>query len=292
MPRTIKITQVDAFTDRAFAGNPAAVVLEAAGLADDEMQAIAREMNLSETAFLLPAEAHGADYRLRWMTPAIEVNFCGHATVAAVHTMAETGMLRGGRVVFETRNGLLPVVVEGGYIWLEPAVPSLEPVVGDLSDLLAALGIRPAELAEWAPPSLGGERDLLLPCRGLDVLRGAQPDFSKLTTVGKARGWRAYCLTTLETFEPRSSLHSRFYAPQSGVPEDPVTGSVHASLAVYVTGAGKAPDRFIAEQGDFLGRPGRLRVEIERDAPGAAARRVRVGGRAVTVLHAELLLPA
>lgn len=291
MTRNVRISQVDAFTDRPYAGNAAAVVLDAAGLTDEQMRAIALEMNLSETAYLSPAEIPGADYRLRWFTPATEVNFCGHATVATVHAMAEAGLLRDGRVVFQIRAGLLPVVVENDVIWLEPAVPVLAPANEDVGELLDALGLSPNDLADWAAPALGGERDLLAPCRGLDALRRAQPQFARLMALGKARAWRAFCLTTLETFEPTSSLHSRFFAPQSGVPEDPVTGSVHASLAVYVTGAGKAPDRFIAEQGDFFGRPGRLRIEVERDRPGAPARRVRVGGKAVTVLRGELVLP-
>lgn len=291
MAKTVKITQVDAFTTRPFGGNPAAVVLDAKGLTDAQMKAIAQEMNLSETAYLLPAEIPEAQYRLRWFTPAIEVNFCGHATVATVHAMSEAGLLRGGRVVFQIRAGLLPVVVEDGTIWLEPAVPQLKPVTDDLTEALGALGMTASDLAGWAQPALGGERDLLLPCRSLDVLRRVQPEFTRLKVLGEARGWRAFCLTTLETLEPTSSLHSRFFAPQSGVPEDPVTGSVHASLAVYVTAAGRAPDRFIAEQGDFLGRPGRLRIEVERAQHGAAPRRVRVGGSAVTVLRGELLLP-
>jgi len=113
---------------------------------------------------------------------------------------------------------------------------------------------------------------------------------ARLHSIGLDRGWRGYCLTTLETVDPTSSTHSRFFAPQSGVAEDPVTGSVHASVAVYVTAAGRAPDRFTAEQGDPLGRPGRLRIEVDRDA-GGGVRRVRVGGQAVTVLRGTLQLP-
>jgi trans-2,3-dihydro-3-hydroxyanthranilate isomerase len=294
MPKTLPITQIDAFTDRPFAGNPAAVVLDARGLSDAQMQAIAREMNLSETAFLTPAEAPGADYRLRWMTPTTEVNFCGHATVATVHALAEAGLLGEARVVFQARVGLITAAVEDGWIFLQPPVPNVRPAGQDagedVGEALEALGLSAADLAGWVAPALGGERDLLLPCRSLDVLRRAQPNHPRLCAIGRRRLWRAFCLTTLETFEPASSLHSRFFAPQSGVDEDPVTGSVHASLAVYVTGAGKAPDRFIAEQGDFLGRPGRLRLEVERQAPGAPPCRVRVGGHAVTVLRGDLLL--
>ncbi len=292
MPHAIPIVQVDAFTDRPYAGNPAAVVLDAGGLNEAQMRAIAREMNLSETAYLSPADMPGADYRLRWFTPTVEVDFCGHATVATVHAMNQAGLLRGQRAVFQTRKGLLPVAVEGGLIWLQPPVPELHPLEGDLGELFAALGIAPADVADWASPVLGGERDVIVPCRRLDVLRHARTNFSSLLILGKEHGWRAFCLTTLETIEPGSSLHSRFFAPQSGVPEDPVTGSVHASLGVYVTGAGQAPDRFLAEQGDFVGRPGRLHVVVERERPGSPPRSVRIGGRAVTVLQGELTPPS
>jgi PhzF family phenazine biosynthesis protein len=286
MPKSIEVVQVDAFTSRPYAGNPAVVVLRGEGLDDARMQAIAREMNLSETAFLSPARLPGAAYRLRWMTPSVEVNFCGHATVATVHAMQEAGLLRGNRVVFETRNGLLPVAAEDDWIWLEPAAPSIEPVHEDLKAVLAALEMPRSALAAWAPPSLGGERDLLLPCATLKALGALAPDPARLTALGVKHGWRGYCLTTLETFEASSSIHSRFFAPQSGVFEDPVTGSVHASLAIYVTAAGKAPDRFTAEQGDFMQRPGRLRIEVQRRSG-----RVRVGGQAVTVLRGALRVP-
>lgn len=287
----LDIIQVDAFTAQSYAGNPAAVVLDAGGLSDSQMQAIAREMNLSETAFVSPADMPGADFRLRWMTPGVEVNFCGHATVATVHVMQQVGRLPSGRVVFQTRKGLLPVAVEDGWIWLEPAVIEPQPANEDLAQLLDAFGLSAADLADWAPPVIGGERDILIPCRTLDALRRAVPEGARLTALGRERGWRAYCLTTLETIEPSSSTHTRFFAPQSGVLEDPVTGSVHASLAVYVTGAGQAPDRFIAEQGDLIGRPGRLRIEVERPSPGAKPTRVRIGGQAVTVLTGSLTVP-
>ncbi len=284
MPRRIPIFQIDAFTSRPFGGNPAAVVLDAAGLDDAEMQAIAREMNLSETAYLTSptpsGAARGADYRLRWFTPGNEVTFCGHATVATAHALCQAGLFKGSRVTFETLGGMLGVSRNGDVYWLEPEPRVVEPYREPVAEILEAMALSPEDLADWAPPALTPERDLILPCRGLETLRRAQTG-QRLGQLGLERKLRAFCLTTRETFEPASAIHSRFFAPQSGVPEDPVTGSVHASLAVYLYKLGLVPERFVAEQGDFIGRPGRL--EIEAAGP-------RVGGRAVTVLEGNLVI--
>lgn len=298
--RRVALFQVDAFSRAPFGGNPAAVVLDAAGLSEAEMQEVAREMNLPATAFLLPATRPGADYRLRWFTPTRELTFCGHATVATVHVLVGAGQLRveGRRgLTCETLGGLLPVAVEEAdgalLIWLEPAVPTLKPYADDLDPLAQALGLPANEIAEL-PAVLTPERDLIVPCRSLRVLHLLSPDPIVLARSAAARGLRGLCLTTFEAIEPDSLTHSRFFAPHYGIPEDPASGSVHASLAVYCWEVGRLPAgegirRFRAEQGDALGRPGRLLVEleVERGRPRA----VRVGGEAVTVLEGTLVLP-
>ena len=285
MPGLLPIVQIDAFTSRPFGGNPAAVVLDAGGLEDAQMQAIAREMSLSETAYLTPpteaGRARGADYRLRWFTPGTEVTFCGHATVATAHALNEAGRFDKPSLTFETLGGMLRVSRTDNIYWLEPEPRVIRPYEELLGEILEALGLSAQDLADWAAPALSHERDLILPCRGLDALRRAKPG-PLLGALGVERNLRGFCLTTRETFEPASSIHSRFFAPQSGVLEDPVTGSVHASLAVYLYSLRLVPARFVAEQGDFLGRPGRL--EMEATGP-------RVGGRAVTVLAGQLMLP-
>ena len=279
MAKRIPIVQIDAFTDRAFGGNPAAVVLDAQGISDADMQSIAREMNLSETAFLTPSEK-GADYRLRWFTPGAEVTFCGHATVATGHAMHEAGMFAATRVVFETLGGTLGLARTGDVFWLEPEPRHLTEYGEPLDAILSTLGVPPSGLANWGRPMLTPERDLLLPCTGLDVLRQSRST-GELGALGKSLGIRGFALISRETIEPTSTTHSRFYAPQVGIIEDPVTGSMHASLAVYMRDLELAPRHFIAEQGDLMGRPGRL--EIDTSGP-------RVGGRAITVLRGELLL--
>lgn len=277
MPR-IRILQIDAFTSKPFAGNPAAVVLDAAGLSDAKMQAIAKEMNLSETAFLTPS-AKGADYRLRWFTPGSEVTFCGHATVAAGHALFETGRFPDSRLKFETLGGTLGLSRTDDIFWLEPEPRVLEPFPDSVGEIMEAMGLSMADLTTWGKPALTPERDLLLPCQGLDSLRHASP--GRAGELGKKLNIRGFALISTETLEPESSTHSRFFAPQVGVPEDPVTGSMHASLAVYMHGLGLVPDSFIAEQGDLMGRPGRLHIECKGP---------RVGGHAVTVMRGELML--
>ncbi len=279
MPRKIPILQIDAFTSQPFGGNPAGVVLDARGLRDEEMQAIAKEMNLAETAFLTPAEK-GGDYRLRWFTPGVEVTFCGHATVATGHAMHEAGMFRATRIVFETLGGSLGLARSGETFWLEPEPRRVTEYREPIDNILHALAIPRGELASWGPPALTPERDLLIPCASLDTLRHSRST-TELGAIGTALGFRGFALVTMETIEPTSKTHSRFYAPHVGVPEDPVTGSMHAALAEYLRSLGLAPTPFIAEQGDLMGRPGRL--EIDPVGP-------RVGGRAVTVLRGELVL--
>ena len=277
---SIPIVQVDAFTDRPFGGNPAAVVLDAGGLDVAQMQAIAKEMNLSETAFLSPSESGHTDFRLRWFTPGGEVTFCGHATIATGHALHEAGRFIGPRISFDTSGGVLGLAREGQVFWLEPEPRRIRTYTDPVAPILAAMNLEPDDLADWAKPALSTERDLMLPCKRLDVL-GRAVSGAELARVGDSESIRGFALVTFETVEPTSKTHTRFYAPHLGIVEDPVTGSLHASLAVWLRGLGLAPEHFTAEQGDLMGRPGRL--EIETKGP-------RVGGRAVTVLKGELFI--
>jgi PhzF family phenazine biosynthesis protein len=258
------------------------------------MRKIAAEMNVAETAFLTPTTRPEADYRLRWFTPSgKEINFCGHATVATVHALVEAGRVRPERtqrIVFDTLGGLLPVSVEqrdGIVAWLEPALRTVIPFEESLAPTLEALDLPEGALAKWATASLTSERDLLLPIRGLGDLTSLSPDFSALKKVGGDLKIRGFCLTTLETVERGSRTHSRFFAPNFGVAEDPVTGSVHASIPVWLWQSGvlKSEQSVVsvqAEQGDPIGRPGRLQIELH--LIDGRPSRVRVGGSAVTVL--------
>jgi trans-2,3-dihydro-3-hydroxyanthranilate isomerase len=292
----IPILQVDAFTERPFGGNPAAVVLDAQGLSDRQMQAIATEMRVAGTAFLTPASIGGAHWRLRWFTPTREIAYSGHTTLAAVHTLIEAGRLRNDHVVFETQSGHLGASVVAGKagwrIWLQPKVPALHPFSGALTHIREALGLPAA--AGWSQPVTTPDHDLLIPVVGLDILRSLSPNMAALARVATHLGVRGVCLVSRETVEKSSATHCRFFAPHFGIPEDIVTGSVHSSIGVWLLEAGLlhaegALAAFTAEQGDGMGRPGRLRVELQMH-DGAVAR-VRVGGSAVTVLAGSIVVP-
>ena len=296
MARTVSILQVDAFTTTPFAGNPAGVVLDADGLDGPAMQRIAAEMNVSETAFLSEARDPGADHRLRWFTPAREVAFCGHATVATAHALVEAGRAGDGRLVFETLGGPLPVTLEPtpppprARVWLEPALPVCTPFPGALRRILEPLGLEAC--ADWALAVVTSDGDLLVPAAGLEVVHALAPDLRGLAAAAGAYGLRGVCVVALAGVERGSRTHARFFAPHYGIPEDPVTGSVHAAIPVWLWEAGHLPGRgrlrFTAEQGDAMGRPGRLAVELDiRDGRPTS---VRVGGEAVTVLSGSLHL--
>lgn len=295
MARTVAVAQVDAFTTEPFGGNPAGVVLEADSLSEGEMRQIASEMNVAETAFINPAR-HPADYRLRWFTPSgQEVTFCGHATVATAHLLDEQGRFGRERVVFETLGGALPVgrsaATKGTIFWLEPALGRCTPYLEALPPFLAALGL--ARSADWARPALTGDGDLLIPVETLAEIQALEPNFTALGTAARAARIRGVCAVTLQGIETPSLTHVRFFAPHCGIPEDPVTGSVHATIPLWLWNAGQLPGTgpirsFIGEQGNSLGRPGRLRVELVLEAGSPS--RVRVGGQAVTVLTGTLRL--
>jgi trans-2,3-dihydro-3-hydroxyanthranilate isomerase len=236
----IPILQVDAFTERPFGGNPAAVVLDAQSLSGAQMQAIATEMRVAGTAFLTPAAGEDAQWRLRWFTPTREIAYSGHTTLAAVHALIEAGRLRNDHVVFETLGGRLGASVVAGtarrLIWLEPPVPVLHPFTGQLTHVRDALGLPAA--AGWAHAVTTPDHDLLIPVAGLDVLRALTPSMATLAEVATHAGVRGVCLVSRETVEKDSATHCRFFAPHFGIPEDIVTGSVHSSIGVWLLEAG------------------------------------------------------
>jgi len=261
----IPLLQVDAFTDRPFRGNPAAVCLLDAPRDDAWMQAVAAEMNLAETAFVVPL---GDDFGLRWFTPTLEVDLCGHATLATAHALWETGRLAHDRDArFETRSGRLTASRRDGLIELDfPATPA-DAAPAFVASLAEALGAEPA----WAGRSIF---DLMAVFGTAADVRALVPDMVRLAEL-PARG----IIATAPADDGVHDFVSRFFAPASGVPEDPVTGSAHCALAPYwAERMGKV--RLLGYQASARG--GTVRVEH-------AGARVRLAGRAVTVFTAELL---
>lgn len=295
MSEPIAIIQADIFTERPFAGNPAAAVLDAGRLDEAAMQRIAAEMLVPGTAFVSAATQAGADWRLRMFTPKREVGYSGHTALCGTHALVESGRLPGERVTYDTPAGLLRVDVERGdgrvQMWLEPPLPACRPFEGDLGETLDTLGLPRAAVGGWARPVVTPDQDLLVPVRDLAALRAIEPDMRRLAALRAPQHARGVCAISRETVDRGSASHCRFFAPHYGIPEDIVTGSVHSALGVWLLEAGALPAGngrvvFTAEQGDGLGRPGRLQVELT--VAGGHATRVRVGGRAVTVLTGRL----
>jgi PhzF family phenazine biosynthesis protein len=259
----LPIVQVDAFTDRPFAGNPAAVCLLPAPADARWMQDVAREMNLSETAFLVP-QLDGFD--LRWFTPAVEIDLCGHATLASAHVLWSDGHLAAeAQARFHTRSGLLTAEQRGEWIELDFPATRAEPAAAP-AGLTAAVGI--------TPRFVGRSRfDYLLEVDGEEVVRGCKPDFGALARVD-ARG----VIVTSRAAASGYDFVSRFFAPRAGVDEDPVTGSAHCALAPYwIAKLGRS--ELVGYQASARG--GTVRVRLQGD-------RVKLGGQAVTVLRGEL----
>ena len=259
----IPLWQIDAFTSRPFAGNPAAVALLDSPRDDDWHQRVAAEMNLAETAFLTPV-ADG--FGLRWFTPAVEVDLCGHATLASAHFLWESGRLAGdGAARFHTRSGVLTASRDGEWITLDfPATPVS--AVPTPHDLVEALGVEPA--------FVGRSRfDVLVEVKHGDAVRHLTPNLDRLGRV-PARG----IIVTAPGDEPGIDFVSRFFGPAVGVPEDPVTGSAHCALGPFwAERLGRT--RLVGFQASKRG--GTVRVEVRGD-------RVLLGGQAVTVLRGEL----
>jgi PhzF family phenazine biosynthesis protein len=259
-----RITQVDAFTNQPFRGNPAAVCILPAAGDESWMRKVAQEMNLSETAFLYP---HQDGFNLRWLTPTVEVALCGHATLASAHVLWEEGHLAAGQEArFYTKSGLLTARQQDEWIEMNfPAViesPSPPP-----AGLAEALGVRLVYVGK-------NKFDYIVELESAGVVRKLQPNFSALRTLG-VRG----VIVTSRSDTPEFDFISRFFAPGSGIDEDPVTGSAHACLGPFWSARLGKKD-FTAYQASARG--GIVRVRLDDG-------RVILGGKAVTVLRGELL---
>jgi trans-2,3-dihydro-3-hydroxyanthranilate isomerase len=304
--KTYRVKIVDAFTKSPFAGNPAGVVLDANGLTDAQMQCLARELNLSETAFILPPTEPNANLRIRWFTPVGEVALCGHATIASFHALAEEGMegmrTRGQHYFrLQTRSGILAVRVEKNFhdttIEFELPTPKFKIKKILSRNLLHALGITGTAVKKDIP--VVTDSYLYLPVGRLAVLEKLKPDFNALASELVKMQLEGLCVFSLETKEQYSSVHSRFFAPGYGINEDPVTGSANGPLGFYlhkyVLPAGypvacrETSDgglEFIGEQGDFLNRPGRVKIRLRLKQKKVED--VRIAGEALTIMDSIL----
>jgi trans-2,3-dihydro-3-hydroxyanthranilate isomerase len=294
---------VDAFTDRAFAGNTAGVIARADALSAAQMQRIARELGQTETSFISATTAPGADLALRWFTPQVEVDLCGHATVAAFVCLAAEGRIawRGNQAAVRcvTRTGTIDVELrrqgnESPTVTIAVCVATLQPVASDRRAVAAAVGL-PESALDASRPILedpAGAR-LIVPVTRLADLLALAPNGLGMVSYGARHGYRRFTLVCTETEDPVSFVHLRHFAPANGIPEDPVTGTAHAVAAIYCERLGLLPagERIVlhGEQGHAIGRHGLVTVELHRRS-GAIAD-VRIGGRGTIVARGSIAVP-
>jgi trans-2,3-dihydro-3-hydroxyanthranilate isomerase len=281
------VYQVDAFTKQPFNGNSAAVIF-ADDLTDEEMQAIAKEMNLSETAFI--SSSNKADLKLKWFTPSIEVELCGHATIASLHYLAERNIIqRNSSVTFETLSGVIECLVDDDTYYMKLPVPIFEKFESRYDDIINILGIDQNDLDDQYPFILQNNGNLFIYARSLDAIKNLKPNFKELVKLSKEEGeFTEVTVFSLETVEAENDAHLRFFAPYYGIDEDPVTGSANGPLLLVMRKLGLIDKdtegkTFTFEQGDFLGRRGRVNVSF---SPGK--NELMIAGNAVTILKGEL----
>ena len=287
MGKQIEIYQIDAFTGKSFEGNPAGVTF-GDNLNESEMQKIAREMNLAETAFL--SKSAKADYNLRWFTPAVEVELCGHATIASLHFLSEKNLLKDNtNVKFETRSGILNCKAEDDFYYMQIPVFSMNEFESNKEEIINALNIDPGSLDENVPFIIVENGYLYIYVQDLQALHGLRPDFRALKHLTKSKNeFNCVVVFTLDTIDKDSFAHSRFFAPYYGIDEDPVTGSANGPFILVLKRLGfiKNPGNEITlvfEQGDVLGRRGRVRVRFNQ-----TNNELYISGQAVTVLKGAL----
>ena len=288
---------VDVFTDRPLEGNPLAVFLDAQGLSEPRMQAIAKEFGFSETTFVLPARREGATWRLRCFTPSIEVFGAGHNALGAWWALAAARRVPPGSSI-EVRQELgervLPVSIESGAqgptrVRMTQAPAEWGAVVEDRAALSAVLGL---EASDLDVPGLAaqavstGANHLLVPVRGLEALARIRVENESLLALARSVGCNGCYPFCLETREAGSAAHARAFFPGVEIEEDPATGSAAGPLGAYLAARGLVPEGrpFVVEQGDEIGRPSRIEVEVRNAA-------VAVGGRCVLVGEGRLELP-
>jgi PhzF family phenazine biosynthesis protein len=299
MGRTVKVHQIDAFTRTRFTGNPAGVVLDADGLTEAQMLAIARELHNADTAYILAPDGPDHDMRARFFTARTEVGFVGHATVAAHYVLSrQPGAPRHRRQ--KSRAGIVDVEIRGDGDERRIAVRQRTPPLGrQLNErerlaVLDALALATDELDSRCPLRIvgGSSTRLMVGVRSPEALRHLKPDMTRLTTLSAQLGAAGYFVFAL-TPEESSLTQSRMFCPSLGIPEDPVSGNAHGLLGVFLAQQGLLTPvgpkaSFSGIQGQFLQRPGK--VEVELDYNGAAVDGVWIIGQAVPIFETEIAL--
>jgi len=309
---SFRFVQFDVFTDKAFCGNPLAVFPEAEGISDEQMMQIAREMNLSETVFVLPTDKENVLRHLRIFTPVREIPFAGHPIVGTWTALAQEDVVpvpEGGsgwqRIFHEVGIGVLPVDIQFNdgrpvqVVMTQGKFQILDEIDDghEQAELARALGLAREDLDESLPIQVitTGLSCLAVPVRSLADLRDCRIDSTLLGEIYTRHGGTGCHAFTRETIEVGAArAHARFFAPADNIPEDPATGSACGALGAYLVhhgGLNLEPEdgryKFVIEQGDFIHRPSRINLEVK----GAAGNveEVRVGGPAVLVARGEVV---
>jgi trans-2,3-dihydro-3-hydroxyanthranilate isomerase len=298
-----RFVQVDVFTNEVFGGNPLAVFPESEGLTSGEMQQLAREMNLSETTFVLPAEDPSADFKVRIFATSTEMPFAGHPVVGTHWVLAHLGRVRLKEPVTVVRFGLgvgvLPAELEvaGGRVKrvvITTDQPTFLDVLRDVTELASGLGVPEEAITETQLPVQvvsTGIPSLMVPLRSLaevQALDASKLNVAALSRVCEPLGTDTVLVFALDTVDPKATAHVRFFAPMLGVPEDPATGSANGTLGAYLVFHRAVPvkegaNEFVIEQGSEMGRPSILHILV--DTSGGEISRVRVAGNVVPVLE-------
>ena len=303
--RLLKFYQADVFTEDPFGGNPVAVFPDAHGLADHQLQQIAREMNLSETVFVLPPTDQAAVVRLRIFTPTQEIPFAGHPVLGTFYVLAQLGLIAATdgitRVMQECNIGLFPVELHAQegvlthVVMTQPKPEFLGPVdaMEDLYKIAGALGLAKYAITDMKWPIevvSTGLPVLIVPVRTLTAVRSIQPNASAIMDICSRFGANGIMVFTTMTVEPSSTVHARMFAPSIGILEDPATGSASGALGAYLVQKGVvdvAPTTdIIVEQGYEIERPSQIFVRVESDDD--IIKTVKVGGQCVMVVEGTL----
>lgn len=301
MSRIYRLYQVDAFTKEKFSGNPAGVITNADGLSVDEMQKIARELNNSESAFILGSDSTEYDLQVRFFTPTIEVPICGHATVAAHYARAVENKLESTRVLHKTGVGVLPVDIiqeDDDYrIVMTQGAVNFGPVLeGEALELLiTALKLKRDDLVNNFPVQIvsTGHSKVMVAIKDTGHLHRLTPQMDLLAKVSRLINCNGFYVFTINPSDPDILIHGRMFAPAIGINEDPVTGNANGPLGGYLihhrlVEHNNAQYSFKVVQGEAMKRPGTMTVEVaisDHEPVG-----IKISGQAVIAFQSELLL--
>ncbi len=292
----MKYLHYDVFTDQKFEGNQLAVFHDASGLSGEQMQTITKEMNFSESTFVLPSEAPGTDVRMRIFTPGTELPMAGHPVIGTTFALAELGVIKPGQASFVFGLGFGPTKVELAwegnrlsFAWMDQAPPKYHEPISPAGEIIRAVGLKPSAVEELGLPIEEiscGNAFLIIPVKSRKAVDKAEADLPAMRNLKSAfpDGHVGALFFATDPADEDVLAYSRMFAPSAGVTEDPATGSAAGPLACYMVRHRLVPaDRindFVNLQGVKMGRPSRLHMRITQDESGAITR-VQVGGKAV-----------